>query len=490
VALYADGAPIEQKYICCCDLSDCADGSWGRTPSGMVAIDPVLGRIQLAADYATPNLLQASYCYGFPAEIGGGPYDRTANLPALDPSQFSYVAVVGSSAAPTLESAIGAWNALPAGLQGLIILPGFETLDIDLTGVAAVSLPAQSQLWILAAQPDASGATFAYNQSLSVLRGNIEIQAAALSAAQGANVPPAGQLAIAGVWISGSLRISGGAANVQLTDCTLVPGMALDRAGAPTRPGEPSVIVAAAEVDLSLVRCITGPVGAAVGGTTRICSSIVDGGSPCAVAYAANDGATDGADLHIEDSTVMGKVHVRTLELASNTIFIARLARNDAWKAALWCARQQAGCVRFCFLPAKAIVPQQFKCLPLASAQETEFEPKFVILRYGHPSYGLLSGDTPVAIWTGADNGSQIGVYSTQQETEGVRNVQLRAQEYVPFGMEAGVFLVPSRPVAICPEVSAYGYGYGYGRTKETWNPCGCSDDDDLRFVGVGAALI
>ncbi len=59
--------------------------------------------------------LQVSYCYGFPAEIGGGPYDRTPNLPTLDPSQFNYVAVVGSSAAPTLEEAIADWNLLPAG---------------------------------------------------------------------------------------------------------------------------------------------------------------------------------------------------------------------------------------------------------------------------------------------------------------------------------------------------------------------------------------
>ena len=410
-------------------------------------------------------------------------------FPTLGPSQFNFIARIGSSAAPTLEAAIAAWNSLPAGSQGLIILPGFETLNVNLTGASAIVLPAQSQLWILSAQPHTSGINnFTYDDSCVILRGNIEVQAPPAAVADGASTPPAGQLSISGVWISGSLRILGGAANVQIMDCTLVPGIALDRCGKPTKPGEPSIIVSAAEVALGLIGSITGPIGAAVGGTTRICSSIVDSGSRCGVAYAAADMASEGADLHIEDSTVIGKVHVRTMELASNTIFLARRGRTDSWKGALWCSRQQAGCVRFCFLPASAITPQQFHCLPGDSALEDAFLPKFVTLQYGHPSYGLLSGNCPMAVWTGADNGSQIGVYNLLQETEAVRNVQLRAQEYVPFGLETGVFLEPSRTVVTLPE--AYPYGYGYGFHLRPWNPCGGPEEDDLRFVGVGAALI
>lgn len=488
VAVYADGVLIDEAKICCRNLSDCPDHSWGCTPSGMVGIDPVLGRIQLAPDYyPVPKQLQVSYCYGFPAEIGGGPYDRTSNLPNLNPSQFNFIAQIGSSAAPTLGAAIAAWNSLPAGSQGLIVLSGFETLDVNLTGASAIVLPAQSQLWILSAQLHTPGINnFTYDDSCVVLRGNIDVQAPPAAVADGASTPPAGQLSISGVWISGSLRILGEAANVQLMDCTLVPGIALDRCGKAMKPGEPSITASAAEVTLVVVRTITGPIGAAVGGTTRICSSIVDSGSRCGVAYAAADMTSEGADLHIEDSTVIGKVHVRTMELASNTIFLARRARADSWRGALWCSRQQAGCVRFSFFPASAITPQQFHCLPSDSALEDAFLPKSVTLQYGHPSYGLLSGDCPMAIWTGGDNGSQIGVYNLLQETEAVRNVQLRAQEYVPFGLETGVFLEPSRTVVTLPEA----YRYGYGFQPRLWNPCGGPEEDNLRFVGVGAALI
>ena len=487
VALYGDGVLIDESKICCGDFGACTDPAWGCTPSGKVAIDPVLGRIQFAPDYPLPEQLQVTYCYGFPAEIGGGPYDRTPSLAALDTGLLNFVAVVGSAATPTLQAAVANWNVLPAGSQGLIVLPGFESLDVNLTGAAAIALPAQSQLWIVCGQATSPAAnTFIYDDSLTVLRGNLEVTAPPLAA--GPDIPPAGQLIISGVWISGTLQIQGGAANVQLMDSTLVPGIALDQCGKPTMAGAPSVIASAAEATLSLMRCITGPIGAAVAGTTRICASIVDSGSRSGVAYAAPDMASEGADLHIEESTVIGKVQVRTLTLASNTIFLARRVRDDDWKAALWCGRKQAGCVRFCFLPAAAITPQQFHCLPAGPAQEGLFAPHFVILRYGHPSYGLLSGDTPMAIWTGADNGSQMGVYYALQETEAVRNVQLRAQEYVPFGLETGVFLEPSRPVVSLPVPTGYGYGYGLaGRAGE---PAGADDEDDLRFVGIGAALI
>ncbi len=481
-ALLADGVLINSAAICCRDLSDGPANSWPCTPAGKIAIDPLLGRIQFAPDYPLPNKLEVAYHYGFPAEIGGGPYDRTANLPSPLLPDRNFLAIVGSTVA-TLEKAISEWNALSPGSHGLIVLPGFAALEIDLTGSNAIQLPQDSHLWILCAQlPVGGGDSFTYSDSCVTLRGNIEIRGQAKPSTSGINVPPAGKLSLSGVWLSGSLQVIGEAADLELMDCTLVPGIAFAPDGKPAHPGQPSIVASGEETNLSLVRCITGPIKAFVGGSTRICSSIVDAGSPCSVAYAAPDFTSEGADLHIEDSTVVGKVRVHTMELASNTIFLARLARHDSWASALWCSRRQAGCVRFCFLPATATTPQQYRCLPPLPAQEELFLPKFISLDYGHPSYGLLSGDTPMAIWTGADDGSQVGAYHVRQETEAVRNVQLRAPEYLPFGMEAGVFLVPSRPI-IKPPLVAYGYGM-------VADPCGEAADEDLRFWGIGAALI
>ena len=481
--LVADGVAVPWKQICCRDLSD-SGNHWGCTPKGKVAIDPELGRIEFAPDLAPPRQLRVSYSYGFPAEIGGGPYSRSSNLPPLDPEQFQFKALVGTLETGTLADAIDRWNVQSPGAKGIVILPDYETYSIDLTGIAAIRMPSQSELWIIAAQVHQSQKPFdvSYSESCVTLHGNLEIYGQQAPSADGENVPPVGQLNLSGLWISGAIRTTGDAVAVQLMDCTLVPGIELKRDGSPVEPAEPS-IVASAATTLGLTRCISGPIAIDVDGTGRICSSIVDASSRCSIAYAGADFASEGGDLHIEDSTVIGKVWTRLMELASNTIFLARRPRRDAWQAAVWCDRRQAGCMRFCFVPTDSITPRRFRCLPEDPSLEGALDPKFVSLHYGNPSYGLLSGDVPMAIWKGADNGSQMGVYHLLQETEAVRNVQLRVPEYLPFGLEAGIYLEPSRTYVTGVIHGPYGYG------SHRFVPC---DDEEAELwrVGIGAGLL
>jgi hypothetical protein len=464
IQITVNGTPVDVSQICCRDLSDENGNQWGCTSKGKIAIDPELGRIQLAAGLATPRELRVNYCYGFPADIGGGPYDRSASLPVFGPSDLSFSATVGSSATPSLKDAVAAWNLKELGAKGLIVLPNFESYEI---GDVAITVPDGSALWIAAAQPDVSPK---FSSARVVLHGDIEIHGT-------------GQLVVNGLWISGAVKVLD-AANIQFSDSTLVPGISLTRAGLAVQPGEASIVASAPGVNVSLLRSISGPLAVAEGGLTRICSSIVDASSCCGVAYGSADLAAEGADLHIEDSTVIGKLHVRTMELASNTIFLARRAKHDPWQAALWCGRKQAGCMRFCFVPADSITPRRYRCLPGDASQEAALRPQFVTLQYGHPSYALLSGTVPMAVWTGADNGSQMGAYKLLEETEAVRNVQLRAPEFLPFNMEAGVFLVPSAAVMMhAPQA-----GYGYGRPRNM-NLCG-DTEDALMYVGIGAHLV
>jgi hypothetical protein len=484
ILLIADGVPVDVAQICCRDLSDEAGVQWGCTAPDKIAIDPWLGRIQLGANVHVPRQLRVTYGYGFPADLGGGPYSRAASLPSLNPAGFQFFAVVGAGASPTLEQAVAAWNLEPPGATGLIVLPDFESFAINLTKTAAVIVPSGSRLWIVAARPEPGGIP-GPSESCVTLRGEIEVRGKTVSAGDSGNPPPAGSLFVSGVWLSGSVEIGGDAVDVQFADCTLVPGIALARDGLPILPGEPSIVVSAPGIALRLLRTISGPVGAAVGSTSRICSSIVDSGSRCSVAYAGADLASEGADLHIEDSTVIGKVRVHTMELASNTIFLARRARHDPWAGAVWCSRKQSGCMRFCFVPSDSITPRRFRCLPDDPSHEAMLDPKFVTLRYGHPSYGLLSSDGPMAIWTGADNGSQMGVYRALEETEAVRSVQLRIPEFLPFNLEAGIFLEPSAAVVIPRPPFVYGYGQ-----RGPSDPCGDPGGDELLFVGVGAHLI
>jgi hypothetical protein len=82
--------------------------------------------------------------------------------------------------------------------------------------------------------------------------------------------------------------------------------------------------------------------------------------------------------------------------------------------------------------------------------------------------------------------GSQMGAHHFLQQTEGVTNAQIRAPEYVPFGLEVGIFLEPSRPMLPRPRQP----GYGYGPDLEPLDPCEQGKPDDLRFVSIGAGLL
>jgi hypothetical protein len=471
VLLTADGAAVDVTQIYGANLADRPGGSWCTVASGKIAIDPELGRIQYGPGVTPPKLLQVSYCYGFPAPMGGGGYDRSASLTDLDPADPDvFMAVVGTTEypqGPTLEQAVRDWNQQRPGSTGIIVLPGFASLTADLTGTAAVQLPAGSSLAIVAAEPvpKAGPRDVTWNDSRATITGDITVTGAA------------GQLLISGIWLAGQLQVDGAGSVIQVADSTLIPGLGLLPDGEPTSPGDPSIVVRARGTSLSLNRVISGPVAADPSGTTRICNSIIDATSPFYVAYAGSDLASAGADLHVEDSTIIGKARVRTMTLASNTIFHARLGRGDPWQAAVWASRLQAGCLRFCVLPSGSITPRCYHCLPPTVAAEPELEPSFVTLRYGQPGYALLSGNVPMAIWTGADNGSQLGAYLQIQETEAVSNVQLRVPEYLPALMESGVFIHPARQPGLPLVSAAYGY---YPRRY----------DRPADVPGIGAGLI
>jgi hypothetical protein len=75
-----------------------------------------------------------------------------------------------------------------------------------------------------------------------------------------------------------------------------------------------------------------------------------------------------------------------------------------------------------------------------------------------------------------------MGVYYQIQETEAVRNVQLRAPEYLPVCMESGIFLHPSRSLIVPQPPVAYG-----SRLRT------CCDDPDAAsptMPGIGSVLV
>ena len=65
---------------------------------------------------------------------------------------------------------------------------------------------------------------------------------------------------------------------------------------------------------------------------------------------------------------------------------------------------------------------------------------KLTALRYGQPGYGQLRPDCPPEIWQGADDEAEMGVFHDLYWPQREANLRIRLEEYLRFGLEAGIF--------------------------------------------------
>jgi hypothetical protein len=418
-----------------CNLSDVGGGAWAHDAlTGLIAIDPVLGRISFPDDQlqSTPPLV--TFHYGFSSEMGGGEYARASTFDA-DLTQIT-----------TLHT-----PALPASITTTSV---GEVLEIDdsgrYEGPLTIHCDAKRRLEVRAA--DRTRPTI-------ILAGNLDITGGVDS-----------EVTLNGLLIAGgTLRVMGAATNklqkLRLKHCTLVPGLTLQVDGEPVSPHQPSLIIRSKNLAVEIDHCILGGLQAVEEANVSISNSIVDATAPDGLAYAAppGTGGHAGGPLRIENSTIIGKVHTFSMDYASNSIFLARLAAGDAPPTVpVRSEKKQAGCVRFCFLPPDVVLPPRYRCQPdLALAQRAaalgltgisalspaerafirgRITPMFTSLRYGHPGYCQLARRSPVEIREGADDDAEMGafhdLFAPQRET----NLRVRLDEYLRFGLEASAF--------------------------------------------------
>jgi hypothetical protein len=147
----------------------------------------------------------------------------------------------------------------------------------------------------------------------------------------------------------------------------------------------------------------------------------------------------------LENCTLFGHVHVSIMETASNVMFYNTVNVG----------RTQQGCVRFCHIPEASRTPRRYRCQPeyfnsLASSVAEEdsdqiilnLTPRFISIRYGDPGYAQLHRSTSRILFEGADNGSEIGVFNNIYHVQRIKNLESSLDEYLRFGLEAGIFLV------------------------------------------------
>lgn len=413
--------PVPTAKVRVCDLRDILDGGgnvigWAheaQVTAGTIGFDPERGRV-LLGDAADGPLL-ATFHYGTARQIGGGEYPR---VPADGD--------VGNQQA---VNAGGAWQAK----LDLIATGGRLTIGDSLTYQETPTFKVDG---VLGNATPHHVVVAAHDQTRPLLAAGGEIAL---------DIGARGRLTLDGLVISGGALRLAAFADVEprelvLRDCTLVPGLTLARDGSRVAPGKPSLIIEHPFAKVTLERCIVGPIHAVTDAEVTLTDCIVDAGAPENVAFAADDAGDTGAELTVAQCTLIGKVHSKLLKLASNTIFFAKLGPKPAekWIAPLLVQRRQEGCVRFCYVPPGSIAPRRFHCVPNDAAPAAL--PLFTSLRYGDPGYAQLRRTTSLAIRSGGDNDSEIGVLNALFQPQREANLRLRLDEYLRFGLHAGLF--------------------------------------------------
>jgi hypothetical protein len=420
-----------------------ADGSQVALPI-TVAVDPVLGRLAFP-DGVVPAELRAEYAYAFSADVGAGPYSRRGRLPADLLGGATWFRAVSPRfpaqtdlLVPTLAEAVRAWNAAPPGTVGVIAVLDSSTYAEELTGDATVRVPAGSELLVVAAQwpqvqaggPHPPGSLNATQLVPDELRPHLLGPVEVLGTPGDADAPP-GRLTLSGLLVEGRLRVApGDLGRLTLASTTLVPaggGLLVSSTAAEAERND--------SLTVELARSVSGPVAlAATVPGLRLADSAVDG------AGQANAVDAPGADVSLEACTVLGATGARRLE-ASDTIFSGPVTVE----------RRQDGCVRFSFVPAGSSTPRHHRCQPdLAldpahgpvdeAAVRARLEPVFGSERYGDPDYLQLGPGCAAELTEGASDTAEMGVFHHLQQPRRTRNLRAALDEYLRFGLEAGVF--------------------------------------------------
>lgn len=434
--------PIKPEEILICNLAD-----WRRPPASKsytsfdnqktdltikVAVDPVLGRIAFSAG-VDHDKIKVDYAYGFGGDVGGGPYGRV--LPSHHNNQEDPLhLVVCSDPHKASHLAVPYYTEIADALAQCdkegnknkpVVIEIQDSATYKGSGDFAIDLGGNGNLIIRAA-----------NRQRPTLIGDIIVTGGGEQA----------ELTLCGFLHKGNLHVTKGSlAKLSVVHCTIVPENNSDENRLTVDPSNN-------RLEITIDHSIVGPLRlpeAMAGLAVR--DSVIH--APASLAIAAVEGGSRmGPRTTLERSTVLGAVNVKEMPLASETIF------NDP----VHVERLQVGCVRFSFVLDGSRTPRRYRCQPdLALAKRaaelglnsacdlppderllvvSRVRPSFTSVEYRRPAYVQLSLDCAEEIRTGAEDGSEMGVFSFLKQPQREANLRACLDEYLPFGLEAGIF--------------------------------------------------
>lgn len=419
-------------------------------PAGaLVVVDAETGRLALGQGLpGVTDSVDVFFHYGFSSALGGGPYERTKWLVRPSPAVRRLEVLEGTADPnqfPSLTAALTQWDGL-----------GRPNAVITILDSRTYTLP---------------GTITLRNEGFLVIEADNEQRPLLQTPAAGLDVqvlPPAdagdpdrrAALTLSGVVVEGHVEVTGDLGRLRLLHSTLVPGRRIEEDGTPDAVA-PSLVVAAGppndplnaqlrvEVAFSILGALVVPEHAE---GVWLLDSIVDALGDTETALAGPAGRP-GPDLHMERTTVFGGLDVRSLEMSESIA-----------SGLVEAVRTQEGCVRFSYVPPGSRTPRRYRCQPdlgvekalaealerdpaLTPAQRLEIRdfvqgwlvPSFTTTLYGLPAYAQLRLGSPAEVRNGAEDGAEMGAFCHVKQPQRESNLRLRLDEYLPFGLEAGI---------------------------------------------------
>ena len=454
--LVHNGTPVLRSQLACRRLDPWPSA---RPPGKVIGVDVATGRLAVGQGFGTTESFDASFHYGFAADLGGGPYDRRRWLVRPTEETLRLEVSEGATDDPdegvfgSVQAALAHWASVPVGRPNTIVtitdsrryaLPPSITLHNE----RRLVLQALNGERPLLTAADAADDSFEVKVELA-----------------GGAVDRGAELTLSGVVLEGWVRVTGDLGRLRILHSTVIPGRILLPDGLPKdtgaavqaigfSTGDPINDQLRVEVAYSILGLCVLP--AHVAGLWLL-DSIVDGLGSIAVRGPFHGGAPGpSCPLHIERSTLLGRTVAHSLD-ASDSIFADEVT----------CHRIQTGSVRASFVSPGSRSPRRLRCQPdlaveaalrerqrrqpqpdgtevaaLRATVEARVEPGFTSTRYGRPGYGQLRLGTPAEVAAGAEDGSEMGAFSHLKQPQRESNLRVRLDEYLPFGLEPGLVYV------------------------------------------------
>ncbi|MEE9465456.1 MAG: hypothetical protein V3W14_07810, partial [Candidatus Neomarinimicrobiota bacterium] len=439
-------------------LSDDPAGTSESEAQAAVIVDPELGRLLIPPiGESVEQPVHVSYAYGFSGDIGGGPYDRSGIL--AGPGETVFTATVSNSSDqnngiyPSIMKAFEDWQLQRAEKPTVVITINdndcYEVKNplADATEDGIFDLNDGEEVVIQAGNKQRPVLRFVDNDGNAT---SMAIKAADSGEGKA-------RLTLNGLLIEGSISLADQCLEqLNLIHCTLVRAKTSNSDRSRNILSPSSIIAEEDNVDLRIVieASIVGPLRLPENmAGLAVYESIIDAGQNGLPAIGPKSGQSGdfGPCSTVTQSTILGAVSVRELALASDTIFDGKVTVK----------KSQAGFARFCYLPHGSRTPKRFRCQPeLAilpprdvdiSGELSESTKKKIIQRiksrftsrkYGEPGYGQLTAGCAPEIRTGGENGSEMGAFNFLLPARREANLRIGLDDYLPFGLEAGIFYV------------------------------------------------